>query len=356
MIDNLVSFKCPSCDTSLLYDAESGKFLCPACSNRYELNEIENATSAGAKAFDWGEYISSSEAKEDLTGTVTYVCKYCAAEITADATTSATHCPYCDNEVIIEPKIEGALRPNYIIPFAFDKKEIKTVFKELCSKKKQLPRNFITDVVVEKAKGVYVPFWLYDCRADGTITYNTTRSRSWYSGDYRYTETSHYYVTVDGSVSFSKIPIDASVKMDDSTMDKLEPYDYSQLKEFAPGYLSGFFADRYDDDAADCIPRADTRVRTAVSDTFRKSVTGYGTVSLGSTNMNIEDASARYALLPVYIMKAKYQGREYVYYINGQTRKVVGDFPKSKGRYWLYFGRIFAVVAAILLLLRFLIN
>ena len=356
MIDNLVSFKCPTCDTSLLFDAESGKFLCPACSNRYELSEIENATSAGAKAFDWGEYISSSGPKEDLTGTVTYVCKYCAAEITADATTSATHCPYCDNEVIIEPKIEGALRPNYIIPFAFDKKEIKNIYKELCKKKKRLPRSFINDVVVEKAQGVYVPFWLYSCRADGTVTYETTQRRSWYSGGYDYTETKYYYVTVDGAVNFSKIPIDASIKMDNSTMDKLEPYDYSRMEEFAPGYLSGFMADRYDDDAADCIPRADARIKSAVMDTFREKVTGYNSVKISASNMNLKNASAKYALLPVYIMKATYAGREYVYYINGQTRKVVGDFPKSKGRYWFYFARLFAILAVIFLLVRFLLN
>ncbi|MBP1587576.1 MAG: hypothetical protein ILO53_04130 [Clostridia bacterium] len=356
MTDNLVSFKCPSCDTSLLFDPESGKFLCPACSNRYELSEIENATSAGAKAFDWGEHIASAGPAEDLTGTVTYVCKYCAAEITADATTSATHCPYCDNEVIIEPKIEGALRPNYIIPFAFDKKEIKNIFKELCKKKKQLPRNFITDVVIEKTQGVYVPFWLYNCCADGTVTFETTKTRRWADASYTYTEVSYFYVTVDGSVYFSKIPIDASVKMNNDTMDKLEPYDYSKMENFAPGYLSGFLADRYDDNAVDCIPRADSRIKTTVTDTFRSSVNGYGSVKLSATNMNLKNTSVNYALLPVYIMKAKFHDKEYVYYINGQTRKVVGDFPKSKGRYWLYLGRIFAVIAVVLLILRFLIN
>jgi DNA-directed RNA polymerase subunit RPC12/RpoP len=355
MQDNLVSFKCPSCDTSLLYDAESGKFKCPACDNMYELAQIENATSAGATAFDWGEYISSKH-NESLTGTVSYVCKYCAAEIVTDATTSATRCPYCDNEIIIAPQLEGSLRPNYIIPFKIDKKNIQSIVKDIVKRRKLLPRNFLNDVVIEKAHGFYVPFWLFDCTDDGTMTFETTRTRSWTSGSYDYTETSYYYVTVDGGVTFKKIPVDASIKMDNATMDKLEPYDYSALEEFAPGYLSGFVADRYDDNVETCLPRADSRIKGAVSDTFSAEVTGYSSKRQMASNIQLNDTNAKYALLPVYLMKAKYKDTEYQYAINGQTGKFVGEFPQAKSRFWLYFLKYLGIFAAILLILFFLFN
>ena len=355
MIDNLVSFKCPSCDSSLVYDASIGKFLCPSCDNQYELDEIEKAGASEEPSFDWGEHIAHTS-EEDLTGTVTYMCKYCGADIITAATTSATHCPYCDNEIIINDKLEGTLRPNYIIPFKFDKKQIVTMWHNLCKKKRRLPKNFINDAVVEKARGIYVPFWFFDCIATGTMTFETTTTRSWYSGGYDYTETKYYYVTVDGEVGFKKIPVDASIKMDNRTMDLLEPYDYSQLEDFAPGYLSGFMADRFDDMPESCIPRANTRVEEGVSKEFSDTVKGYRSVKKVSDDLTLKDTEAKYALLPVYTFNATYGGKTYSYAVNGQTGKIIGEFPKSKLRWFSYFIRSAGIVAAVLLLLSFLLR
>lgn len=355
MQDNLVSFKCPTCDTSLLFDAELGKFLCPACSNQYEIADIEKAGASAEPSFDWGAHMASY-VKEDLTGTVTYSCKYCGADIVTEATTSATHCPYCDNEIIINEKLTGSLRPNCIIPFKFDKKNIADMWKTLLKKKRLLPKNFITDAVIEKARGIYVPFWLYDCTADGRMTFETTTRRSWYSSGYDYTEVKYYYVTVEGEVGFKKVPVDASIKMDNRTMDLLEPYDYSQLEPFAPGYLSGFMADRYDDTPAECAPRVNTRVIDGVANVFSKEVTGYNTSRRVSEDLGLKDTAAVYALLPVYTMKAQYNGKTYEYTINGQTGKIVGDFPKSKARWFKTFGIVSGIIAVVLMLLMFLMR
>ncbi len=355
MEENLVSFKCPSCDTSLLYDTGIGKFLCPACGNQYELSEIDNAGASTEPSFDWGDLIANTE-EEDLTGTVTYTCKYCGADIVTAATTSATHCPYCDNEIIINEKLEGSLRPNYIIPFKFDKKAIGDMWRSLCKKKRLLPKNFINEAVIDKAKGIYVPFWLFNCTADGKMTFETTTSRSWYSANYHYTETKYYYVTVDGEVGFKKIPVDASIKMDNKTMDLLEPYDYTQLEEFAPGYLSGFLADRFDDTPETCVPRANTRVVEGVVKVFSDEVKGYNSVRKVSDDLALKDTDAKYALLPVYTMKADYRGKTYFYSINGQTGKIVGEFPKSKLRWLSYFIKYAAIIAGALLILSFLLR
>ncbi|MCR5694769.1 MAG: hypothetical protein K6G89_07360 [Clostridia bacterium] len=355
MQDNLVSFKCPSCDTSLLYDAAIGKFRCPACGNRYDLSVIHNAAASDEPSFDWGDHIASF-VKEDLTGSVTYSCKYCGADIVTDAITSATHCPYCDNEIIINQNLEGALRPNYIIPFKIVKKDLADMWKDLVKKKKLLPKKLVTDVVIDKAIGLYVPFWLYDCTADGKVTFETTTTRSWYSFNYRYTETKYYYVTVDGEVGFKKIPVDASIKMDDNTMDLLEPYDYSQLEEFAPGYLSGFLADRYDDDPEACTPRAGVKVSEGVNKAFSNCVTGYSSVRKVSDDLILKDTEAKYALLPVYVMKAKYGGNTYTYTINGQTGKIVGEFPKSKFRWLKNFAISAGIIAAVLMIIMFLLR
>ena len=52
-------------------------------------------------------------------------------------------------------------------------------------------------------------------------------------GDYDVTDTQHYLVRRAGSVTFEKIPVDASSKMPDENMDSIEPFDYQALKPFS---------------------------------------------------------------------------------------------------------------------------
>jgi hypothetical protein len=45
-----------------------------------------------------------------------------------------------------------------------------------------------------------------------------------------------------------------------------------------------------------------------------------------------------YALLPVYILKVAWNGNNYLYAMNGETGKFVGDLPVDKGRFFALFG------------------
>ncbi len=93
---------------------------------------------------------------------------------------------------------------------------------------------------MQEIRGVYVPFWMFDGKAQGDARYEATRSHSYTSGDYEITKTEHYDVYRAGSVTFEKVPVDASSKMPDDHMDSIEPYDYDELKNFSTAYLPGF--------------------------------------------------------------------------------------------------------------------
>ncbi len=88
------------------------------------------------------------------------------------------------------------------------------------------------DEEIEKIKGVYAPFWLYDCEANGQIQGQATKVSSWRSGNYRYTRTKYYHVEREGRVKYERIPVDASTKFDDKFMVMIEPYDYKALADF----------------------------------------------------------------------------------------------------------------------------
>ncbi len=346
-MSDILSYKCPSCGSPLVYDGEANCFKCHSCDSTFDVETIKNALAAeGDKGFDWGDYKNSAPS-EQLTDTVSYVCQSCGAEIITDSTTAATKCPYCDNVVVVEPNLTGIIKPNGIIPFKLNSDGLKNAINEYCKGKILLPKNFISENKIKEVQGVYVPFWLYDCDADGQMSFEGTRVSHWSDSNYDYTKTDHYLIDMAGKMSFAKIPVDGSIKMDDALMDSVEPFNFNELVEFAPGFLSGFLADRFDADADASLPRASLRVKNSVADVFKNTVNNYTTIVPIASNINLSNTSVNYVLLPVYLINTKYKDQTYTFAVNGQTGKVVGNLPYSKGKYWGIFAGIAAAITAI---------
>ena len=352
-MSELVSFKCPSCGSPLSFNAEEEKFLCDYCGGTFDFDAVKNADVNADTEFDWGDY-HANVSHEELDGTVSYVCQSCGAEVVTDATTAASQCPYCGNNIVMEHNVGGLIKPNGIIPFRIDKKKLSQIVADYCKDRPLLPKNFITQKKIQEVQGLYVPFWLYNCHADGRMGFEGTRMRVWTDGRFEYTETRFYYIDCTGDMDFSRIPADGSIRMNNALMDSVEPFDFSDLQPFAKGYLSGFIADRFDDDADACLPRATDRVRTSVSRAFRSAVSQYDSITESKRNIDLQDTSVEYVLLPIYLITVKYGGEVYQYAVNGQTGKIVGELPIDKSRVTKRFlGVAAGVGAAVLALLTF---
>ena len=210
MSEQIESYKCPSCSAPLRYDV-SGKLKCDACGNEYETEVIRLMDSYDRQQadFDWGEYKKNfSESAERLENSTVYVCRSCGAVIETDATTAATRCPYCDNEIVITDRLDGGLKPSGVIPFRIDRKAAQEAVLGHFKGKKLLPKNFRDQYTLDKIRGIYVPFWLFSSGMDGRMVMNAMNIRSWSDSDYDYTETKHYLLTVDGSMRFEGVPVD----------------------------------------------------------------------------------------------------------------------------------------------------
>ena len=141
--------------------------------------------------------------------------------------------------------------------------------------------------------------------------------------------------------------VDGSTKMPNGHMDAIEPYDYRAFQPFSTAYLPGYMADKYDEDADTCQARAHSRMQNSVSSELSASITGYSSVSTLSENIQIDYTAKHYALLPVWMLHTKWQGKDYLFAMNGQTGKLVGDLPTDMGKFWTIFAAVAAPVAAI---------
>lgn len=350
MATQVTNYQCPACTGPLHFVGESGQLECEYCNSAFEITEIEALyekkdaaadkafQEAQAKAVDWDTCQSSESWELDETGMKAYNCPSCGAELICDATTAATACPYCGNPTIVPGQLSGIQKPDYVLPFRLDKKAATEALKAYCKGKVLLPKVFAQSNHIEEIKGVYVPFWLFDASVDASADYHATRSRSYRRGDYLITDTHHYAVYRRGTVGFSRVPVDASTKMADDYMDSVEPFDYSHLKEFSTAYLPGFFADKYDVSAETAASRATVRCEQSALNCLRNTVMGYETVIARTNVTHIHPGKVEYALLPVWLLTTKWDGKTYLFAINGQTGKIVGDLPidKKKERCWFW--------------------
>ena len=194
---------------------------------------------------------------------------------------------------------------------------------------------------------MYVPFWMYDGKASGSIQFHATRVHTYRVGDYEITETSHYDVSRSGSLCFEKIPVDASSKMPDDYMDSIEPYDYSDLKPFSTAYLPGFLADKYDVSVEESRERADLRCAGSLVSALKDTVSGYTTCNEKNRDIYLKRGKVHYALLPIWILNTKWEGKDFLFVMNGQTGKLVGNLPVSTKRVIGLFAAIAASLIAI---------
>ena len=366
MATQITNYQCPACTGPLHFVGESGRLECDYCGSNFDIAEIEafyaekeakaaeaaqkqgeteaaqktaevDEQKSAADGSDWDSSGLSEDWGADAGSMKAYCCPSCGAELLCDATTAATSCPYCGNPSVIPGQFTGILKPDFVLPFKLSKEDAIKALKKHYLKKPLLPSTFSKANHLEEIKGVYVPFWMYDGEASGSAQFHATTVHKYTSGDYEITETNHYDVRRAGSIGFEKVPVDASSKMPDDYMDSIEPYDYTDLKPFSTAYLPGFLADKYDVSAEDSIERANKRIRRSTEETFQQTVTGYDSVKVESSSIQLHGGKAKYALFPVWLLSTSWRGENYLFAMNGQTGRFVGDLPVDKGaaRKWM---------------------
>lgn len=349
-------YVCPCCNGAIAFDSTIQKMRCPFCDTEFEVETLKNYDSElkEEQADDMGWDLDAGEEWQD-DGLCSYVCNSCGGEIVCGESTAATACPFCGNYVVMTGKLSGALKPDYVIPFKLDKEAAKEALKKHYEGKRLLPKVFKDQNHIDEIKGVYVPFWLFDANADANMRYKATKVRTWSDSRYDYTETSYFAVSRGGNLEFEKVPVDGSTKMPDDLMESLEPFQFSEAVDFQTAYLAGYLADVYDVDAGQSAERANERIRKSTEDAFYKTVRGYSMVTKESGSIRLKNSKVSYALYPVWILNTTWKDKNYLFAMNGQTGKMVGDLPLDKAAYkrWL-FGLTGAIGSALFVIIYLL--
>lgn len=360
MSDELREYKCPNCGGILVFDSSTQNLKCPYCHSEFDVEMMkaydQDIAETVDKDPDWSAQPDGQWSQSEAANIREYVCKSCGGDIITDETTAASSCPYCGNPVVMVNQFKGSLRPDKVIPFKFNKQQAIERYRKHVSDKPLAPKAFKAEKHMQEIKGVYVPFWMYDADVNARARFNATRTRSWSDHDYDYTETRYYSVFRDGSISFDNVPANGSTKMDTVMMESIEPFDMSEAVDFNMNYLAGYFADKFDITAEESGRKANQRIRTSTVSAIQSTVTGYSSVMPAGMNLQLLKESAKYCLLPVWLLVTTYNGKKYYFAMNGQTGKLVGDLPTDNGLFARTFLTIFAIVSVLMFVASYLLK
>ena len=347
----LLEYECPCCGGKIEFDSASQQMKCPFCDTSFELEALQSYGDVMNEQIqsdmEWQSQAGGTWQEGETSGMSVYTCNSCGGEIVADQTTGATSCPYCDSPVVMTGQFAGDLKPDFVIPFKLDKQAAISSLKQHLEGKFLLPKAFKDNNHIEDIKCVYVPFWMFDADASGRIVYKATKVRRWSDDNYNYKETKHYSVIRAGDLSFVNVPVDGSSKMPDDLMESIEPFDFGEAKQFNTAFLSGYLADKYDVTAEQSVDRANTRIKESVRDELRRTVTGYSTVIEQREGITLKDSKCRYVLCPVWLLSTKWNDQNFLFAMNGQTGKFVGNLPTDMGKFWRFLALFSVVFGAI---------
>ena len=266
----------------------------------------------------------------------------CGGELLTEATTAATFAPIAEAPPFFGRVSESSARTGSSPSSSGGKAQ--EAFLRFCTGKRLLPKHFLTSQP-GWSKSRHVRSLLdLRLRRRGQGRYRP-RVSHWADSQYSYTRTDHFLLQRGGGLQCRGVPVDGSQKMDNTWMEAIEPYDYTQAVPFDMAYLSGYLADQYDVSSgrASPLPTPGSGHGGAM---LAGTTPGFATVVPESKFVQVHGGQVQYMLLPVWVLHATYDGRSYTFMMNGQTGKLVGELPISRGRSWAWFGAVCGGVTA----------
>ncbi|MBO4262891.1 MAG: hypothetical protein J5903_03805, partial [Clostridia bacterium] len=214
--------KCASCGGTMVFDPETQSLKCEHCGNTVDIKKDRNVKEiAIEEGFEAAERLGENEQ-------VVCRCENCGAEVLINSDEEATICPFCSTSHVVKEGSFKGIRPQVVIPFAFDGGKASEFAKKWAKKRIFAPKNFKKRLEPQNTHGVYEPCFTFDSRTssfyEGRVGDRHTRTVG--SGKNRRTETYIVYRRVKGTYNefFDDVLVANNKKFDQDSLDRLAPY------------------------------------------------------------------------------------------------------------------------------------
>lgn len=352
-------FPCPSCGANIRYKPSEQSMVCPYCDTKIDIEkEMEDIKE---NCF----HLALENAQEDW-GTEKKVmhCDSCGADTLLDSNIASQFCPFCGSSHILQDSsCSSGIAPETLIPFTVGKKSAESSFLKWLKKRRFAPNALKHQYVSHRLEGVYVPYWIYDSQ-----TYSEYTAQA---GTYYYVTQTHW-VTRNGkrqqvtrqvrktrwrnthgnySKFFDDILINGSTHVNQKIINKIQPYNLSDLVHYKSEFLSGFVTEKYSVGLKDGWHVARQEVDSSIRNGITRQIAADEVRAL-NVNTQYNHITFKHLLLPVWISSYTYKGKLYQFMVNGQSGKVDGEAPISPWKVIAAIAGVVGFVALIVLLVN----
>ncbi|MBO7532142.1 MAG: hypothetical protein J6T50_10100 [Lachnospiraceae bacterium] len=324
-------FVCPNCGANINFDPGKQLLHCDFCDTDLSPDSVIQKDDAVESTYTESEADANSETGFKEYTTTIYTCKECGGEILAYDNTVATFCSYCGASTVLSSRIGKERAPEYIIPFMITKEQSAELYKKAVKKALFAPAYMKEDTVIEKFRGIYMPYWIYDFKENRPASLRGQEDHR--SGDYIIH--THYDINTNVDAEYNGLAYDASSQFNDNLSEAIAPFDFNTAVPFNTTYMSGFYADAADTDAklyadqARMIVTADIYNNIARDPAVKKITLKTDSMS----NLAPEKTESRLGYFPVWFLSCKNKDRITYAVINGQTGEVATDIPIDFKKY-----------------------
>lgn len=335
---NMLNVKCKGCGTDLQYKPGTTGLTCVYCNHFMEFAEQESANDANTE-LNLQEHLNSAIAESQQVERKIISCKGCGAKTELAKNQQSGTCPFCDAAFIFEQaKTENLIKPKGILPFKIEKKEASANFKKWLSGLWFAPNALKKQATqFEKLRGIYLPFWTYDCTTFTSYTgqrgenYTETVSEKDANGNSVTRDvirTRWYPASGSFDYNFDDVLVTASRSLPEAQLNSLAPWDLKSLVDYRDEYLSGYVTETYQIDLKTGYTHAKKIIDSELGNVVKQKIGG-DDQRVTSIDTQYSNATFKHILLPVWVSAYHFQNKLYQVIVNARTGAVQGQRPWS---------------------------
>jgi DNA-directed RNA polymerase subunit M/transcription elongation factor TFIIS len=336
-VNDATHVDCPNCGASLSYKPGTTSLVCDHCGSSFEI-KTENATPQDAqKENDLTAALAGSwQAAQPQAQAYVVKCPACGAETAMEKNLFSSACTFCGTPITVQPDVRSVAHPQAVLPFQLDQQAATAAYSQWLRKLWFAPNDLKRSASSDRFNGVYLPFWTFDASTESA--YRGER------GDH-YTETRRQVVdgkeqieqvvktrwsSASGRVrrAFNDLLVTASRALPEKYLQRLEPWDLSNLLPYDARYLTGFKAEVSQVPIAEGYELAQQLMAVVIQQDIRRDIGG-DEQRIHEVRTDYSATTYKYILLPVWLSIYRYGSKIFRFVVNARTGEVHGERPYS---------------------------
>lgn len=261
--------------------------------------------------------IGDTELKKSATNTNSYICNNCKCVFSSNLV--ADRCIMCNSTNLSNNDVNFSNAK--FVPFY---RTVSNAIEDYKYKTKNIiiPKKFKNKEVISNIKKVYLPAYLVDANVKGQVKFFGADKIS-------KDETKRYELVYDSNFDFKNVLVSGYSVINDNVFNSICTYQYDNMVPLTDDLLNDSYSISYDLVPLEISNKINNRAMKHCLNVIRGNIP-HSLKKLHKNNMDVQIKDNSKIYVPVYMSNFKYNGKNYLYIMNGQSGESYIDIEYSK--------------------------